>query len=195
LLNDVAVILDKPLVSASALQWEGQLTTYHYGVDGPCYRCLYPRPPPAAAVTNCNDGGVIGALTGILGSLQALEVILVLLGRPNYAKKLYLFDAAAGSSKIVKLRAKCPDCLACGPRAIIYNRMPIDNSIAFCCDAKFSDKPPEMPLPLLLPSDRLTYQAYCAAYSKHPHTLIDVRPLIQYKITSLPSSISNCLFS
>ena len=59
LLNDVAVLLNKPLVSGSALRFEGQLTIYNYK-DGPCYRCLFPKPPPPETVTNCSDGGVLG---------------------------------------------------------------------------------------------------------------------------------------
>lgn len=60
LLNDACVISGKPLVSASALKMEGQLTVYNYD-DGPCYRCIYPKPPPPETVTNCGDGGVLGA--------------------------------------------------------------------------------------------------------------------------------------
>ena len=60
LVNDACVLADRPLVSASALRWEGQMTVYHYR-DGPCYRCLYPTPPDAKFVTNCSDGGVVGA--------------------------------------------------------------------------------------------------------------------------------------
>ena len=60
LLNDVCVLLDKPLVSGSALRFEGQLTVYHHGDQGPCYRCIFPEPPPQGTVTNCSDGGVMG---------------------------------------------------------------------------------------------------------------------------------------
>ena len=66
LINDACVIHGKPLVSGSALQWEGQITVLNY-LEGPCYRCLYPKPPPAAAVTNCSDGGVIGMVPGMIG--------------------------------------------------------------------------------------------------------------------------------
>lgn len=61
LLNDCSVLLRKPLVSGSALMFEGQLTVYNYGVDGPCYRCIFPKPPPPETVQNCGDGGVLGA--------------------------------------------------------------------------------------------------------------------------------------
>lgn len=80
LLNDSCVLSGKPLVSGSALQLEGQLTVYNYK-GGPCYRCIFPSPPPPEAVTNCGDGGVIGAVTGVIGALQALEAIKIILGK------------------------------------------------------------------------------------------------------------------
>ena len=96
LLSDAAAALDTPLVSASALRMEGQLTVYHASLEddkaadeevigwtpthGPCFRCLHPVPPPAASVSNCSDGGVLGVVPGIMGSIQALEVIKILAG-------------------------------------------------------------------------------------------------------------------
>lgn len=73
LLNDACFLCKKPLVSGSALQMEGQLTVYHHG-EGPCYRCLFPVPPPPAAVTNCGEGGVLGVIPGTIGVLQSLQV-------------------------------------------------------------------------------------------------------------------------
>ncbi len=70
LLNDACVLSRKTLVSGSALRFEGQLTTYNYGDEGPCYRCLFPKPPPPECVTNCSEGGVLGVVPGIIGSLQ-----------------------------------------------------------------------------------------------------------------------------
>ena len=66
LINDACCKHHKPLVSGSALQWEGQITVLNYK-QGPCYRCLYPKPPPAACVTNCSDGGVLGMVPGLVG--------------------------------------------------------------------------------------------------------------------------------
>ena len=66
LLNDICIILGKPLVSGSALQLEGQITVYGYH-GGPCYRCMFPEPPPAHTVTNCSDGGVLGMVPGLIG--------------------------------------------------------------------------------------------------------------------------------
>lgn len=114
LLNDVAVLLGKPLISGSALRAEGQLTTYNYR-GGPCYRCLFPSPPPAETVTNCSDGGVLGVVTGIIGSLQALEAIRMILGKEDsYAGRLLLFDGWAGTFRAIKLRPRNPACASCG---------------------------------------------------------------------------------
>ncbi|KAG9471852.1 hypothetical protein GDO78_022503 [Eleutherodactylus coqui] len=79
LINDACVAAHKPLVSASALRWEGQLTVYNHN-GGPCYRCLFPVPPPVETVTNCADGGVLGIVPGIMGCMQALEVLKIASG-------------------------------------------------------------------------------------------------------------------
>ena len=95
LINDVCVLLKLPLVSGSALQWEGQITVLNYK-NGPCYRCLYPQPPPAAAVTNCSDGGVIGMVPGIIGQMQAVEIVKIILDMPleNILwQRMIFFDA------------------------------------------------------------------------------------------------------
>ena len=78
LINDACVIYGKPLVSGSALKWEGQITVLNYK-NGPCYRCLYPNPPPAIAVTSCSDGGVVGMVPGLIGQMQAIEIVKIIL--------------------------------------------------------------------------------------------------------------------
>ena len=81
LINDTCISLQKPLVSGSALRLEGQLTVYGWR-GGPCYRCIFPIPPPPESVTNCGEGGVLGVVTGVIGTLQALEVIKLILSEP-----------------------------------------------------------------------------------------------------------------
>ncbi|KAK4337402.1 hypothetical protein RND71_043349 [Anisodus tanguticus] len=83
IVNDACVVNKKTLVSGSALKFDGQLTVYNYKNETACYRCLYPRAPPAGTVTNCSDGGVLGVVPGIIGSLQALETIKILAGIPS----------------------------------------------------------------------------------------------------------------
>lgn len=80
LLSDTAVALNKPLVSGAAQRFDGQLCIYNLGPDGPCYRCLFPRPPAPEVSGSCEEVGVLGVVTGIIGNLQALETIKVLTG-------------------------------------------------------------------------------------------------------------------
>jgi adenylyltransferase and sulfurtransferase len=81
LLSDTAVLLGKPLVSGAAQRFDGQLCTYNLGPEGPCYRCLFPRPPSSSeAAPSCEETGILGAVTGVIGSLQALEAIKVIVG-------------------------------------------------------------------------------------------------------------------
>lgn len=80
LLSDTAVRLNKPLVSGAAMKLDGQLCIYNLGPDGPCYRCLYPKPPALTTVKTCQEAGVLGSVTGIIGVLQAVECIKLILG-------------------------------------------------------------------------------------------------------------------
>ncbi|XP_043119713.1 adenylyltransferase and sulfurtransferase MOCS3 isoform X2 [Puntigrus tetrazona] len=114
LVNDACVLTGKPLVSASALRMEGQLTVYNYR-GGPCYRCLYPKPPPPETVTNCSDGGVLGVVPGIMGCLQALEVLKIASGqRSSFEKQLLMFDGQEGRFRSIRLRPKQAECAVCG---------------------------------------------------------------------------------
>ncbi|KAG8904084.1 Urmylation protein, partial [Tulasnella sp. 403] len=78
LLSDTAVRLNKPLVSGAALKFDGQLCVYNLGPDGPCYRCIFPKPPPREGEGTCEEVGVLGAVTGVIGTLQALEAVKII---------------------------------------------------------------------------------------------------------------------
>ena len=80
LLSDASVLLNKPLISGAAQKYDGQLCIYNLGIEGPCYRCLFPRPPAPRFLNSCEETGILGAVTGIIGNLQALETIKVLVG-------------------------------------------------------------------------------------------------------------------
>lgn len=80
LLSDAAVALSKPLVSGAAQKYEGQLCVYNYGERGPCYRCLFPIPPPKEVLGSCEESGILGVVTGIIGNMQALETIKLISG-------------------------------------------------------------------------------------------------------------------
>jgi len=112
LVNDACILLGKPNVYGSIFRFEGQVTVFGMP-DGPCYRCLYPEPPPPGLVPSCAEGGVLGVLPGIVGSLQALETIKLIIGRgESLAGRLVLFDALAMKFRELKLRknSHCPMC-------------------------------------------------------------------------------------
>lgn len=112
LVNDVCVKLGIPNVYGSIFRFDGQVSVF-YGTDGPCYRCLFPEPPPPGLVPSCAEGGVLGVLPGIVGSIQASEGLKLLLGIGEPLKgKLMLFNALDMRFDFVKLR-KNPDCVVC----------------------------------------------------------------------------------
>jgi sulfur-carrier protein adenylyltransferase/sulfurtransferase len=113
LVNDACVILGKPNVYGSIFRFEGQITIFGYP-DGPCYRCLYPEPPPPGLVPSCAEGGVLGVLPGIVGTIQAAETLKLIIGKGDpLVGRLLLFDALAMKFRELKLR-KNPDCPVCG---------------------------------------------------------------------------------
>ena len=118
LTNDVAVFLGKPNVFASIYRFDGQVSVF-YAKEGPCYRCLFPEPPPPGLVPSCAEGGVLGVLPGTIGTLQATEALKVLLGIGEpLIGKLLLYNALDMSFDFVKLK-KNPNCRVCGPNADI----------------------------------------------------------------------------
>jgi adenylyltransferase/sulfurtransferase len=118
LTNDVAVMLGKPNVYASIFRFDGQVSVF-YAKEGPCYRCLFPEPPPPGLVPSCAEGGVLGVLPGTIGTLQATEALKVLLGIGEpLIGKLLLYNALDMSFDFVKLK-KNPNCRVCGPNADI----------------------------------------------------------------------------
>ncbi|XP_012264209.2 adenylyltransferase and sulfurtransferase MOCS3 [Athalia rosae] len=185
LLNDACVLAGKPLVSGSALKFEGQLTVYNYG--GPCYRCLFPKPPPPETVTNCGDGGVLGAAVGTIGVLQALEALKIVLRMPGVLSgRLLLFDAAETLFRNVKLRPRNPACSICGETPTIKGLIDYEQF----CGAKANDKNPN--LKLLEDVERISVTDYYELiYLKMKrHVLIDVRSPEEFEICGLRSSVN-----
>ena len=119
LLNDACYFAKKTLVSAAVLRFDGQLATYKPHVGGPCYRCLYPEPPPPGLIPTCEEAGVMGAVAGVMGTLQATEVLKELLGiGDSMAGRLMIYDALAATSRVVKVNPD-PECPLCSPKATI----------------------------------------------------------------------------
>jgi sulfur-carrier protein adenylyltransferase/sulfurtransferase len=118
LVNDACVLLGKPNVYGSIFRFEGQATVFGYP-GGPCYRCLYPEPPPPGLVPSCAEGGVLGVLPGIVGSIQAMESIKLILGTGEpLVGRLLLFDALAMRFRELKLKRN-PECPMCGDHRTI----------------------------------------------------------------------------
>ena len=116
LLNDASVRLRKPVVSASILSFDGQISTF-VPFEGPCYRCLYPTPPPAEMAPSCSANGVLGVMAGTMGTLQANEVIKLVLGVGDpLVGRLLLYEALGSRFTELKVR-RDPDCPICGEHA------------------------------------------------------------------------------
>ncbi|HQT76955.1 MAG TPA: molybdopterin-synthase adenylyltransferase MoeB [Rhodopila sp.] len=121
LVADACALAKKTLVSAAVLRFEGQLSVFKPHEGGPCYRCLYPEPPPPGAVPTCSEAGVLGAVTGVMGTLQATEVLKEILGiGETLSGRLLVWDALESRFRTVKLRPD-PACALCGPAATIHD--------------------------------------------------------------------------
>jgi adenylyltransferase/sulfurtransferase len=118
LVNDACVMLKKPLVSGAILRFEGQVTTIQSD-NGPCYRCLFEVPPPPGLVPSCQEAGVLGVLPGVVGALQATEVLKLILGKGKpLSGQLLIYDALGVNFRKVKI-PKNPDCAICGEKPTI----------------------------------------------------------------------------
>jgi adenylyltransferase/sulfurtransferase len=116
--NDACVLAGKPNIYGSIFRFEGQASVF-WADRGPCYRCLYPEPPPPGLVPSCAEGGVLGVLPGIIGAIQATEAIKIILGAPDIlVNRLLLFDAWRMRFRELKLR-KNPECPVCGDHPTI----------------------------------------------------------------------------
>nr|WP_294506453.1 molybdopterin-synthase adenylyltransferase MoeB [uncultured Rhodopila sp.] len=115
LVSDACVLAQRTLVSAAVLRFEGQLSVFKPHTGGPCYRCLYPEPPPDGLVPACSEAGVLGAVTGVMGTLQATEVLKEILGiGETLSGRLLVWDALDTRFRTIKLKPD-PACAACGP--------------------------------------------------------------------------------
>jgi adenylyltransferase/sulfurtransferase len=148
LVNDACVLLGKPNVYGSIFRFEGQATVFGYP-GGPCYRCLYPEPPPPGLVPSCAEGGVLGVLPGIIGSLQAMETIKLIIGQgSSLVGRLLLFDALEMRFRELKLR-KNPDCPLCGERRTIHALIDYQEF----CGIRAEEAAPKVDVPEISPRD------------------------------------------
>lgn len=119
LVSDACVLARRTLVSAAVLRFDGQLSTFKPHAGGPCYRCLHPAPPPDGLIPSCGEAGILGAVTGVMGSLQAAEVLKEIMGiGESLSGRLLIWDALATRIRTVTLR-RDPVCPACGDHSTL----------------------------------------------------------------------------
>lgn len=214
LISDTCVLLQKPLVSASALRTDGQLMVLNNPPlpagdtrGGPCYRCVFPKPPPAELVVSCGDGGILGPVVGTMGVLQALEAIKVLTRDSKHSSQdapseaeppsLVIFSAYANPMfRTIRLRTRKPKCAACSPLATVTAEALDSGSldyVQFCGTVS--------PIDALSANERISADNYAKLRSevnlssgKEPsndnHILVDVRERVQYDLCHLENSIN-----
>jgi adenylyltransferase/sulfurtransferase len=174
LINDACVLLNKPNVYASIFRFEGQATIFA-AEGGPCYRCLYPEPPPPGLVPSCAEGGVLGILPGVVGLLQATEVVKLILGAGEpLVGRLLLYDALAMKFRELKLRRN-PECLcATGQVKLIDYEQ-------FCGIPKQPEPPP-------MSAEISPKEVKALIDAKENFVLIDVREPHEFQIGRIPTS-------
>lgn len=188
LLSDTAVLLGKPLISGAAQRFDGQLCTYNLGPEGPCYRCLFPKPPSPGATPTCEETGIVGAVTGVIGSLQALEAIKIIVGLQDGPPSMLVYSALGTppfrSIKLRKRRASCP---ACGTEGQKVGTIEGIDYVQFCG----GDRPDWESLGLRpgTADSRITANELRDIISSKSVRIIDVRPKTEFGICHLPLSI------
>jgi len=176
LVNDACVLLGKPNVYGSIFRFEGQATVFAYQ-GGPCYRCLYPEPPPPGLVPSCAEGGVLGILPGTVGLIQATETVKLILGIGEpLVGRLLLYDALAMRFRELKLRRN-PECPACGDHPTI--RELIDYQ-------QFCGIPNQQHEPIAAEGDIDPVEVKAKIDRGDPFVLIDVREPHEYQICKIP---------
>ncbi|GIG58277.1 adenylyltransferase/sulfurtransferase MoeZ [Longispora fulva] len=179
LVNDAAVLLGKPYVWGSIYRFDGQASVF-WAEHGPCYRCLYPEPPPPGMVPSCAEGGVLGVLCASIGSIQVTETIKLLtgIGEPLVGR-LMVYDALEMSYRQVKVR-KDPNCALCGENPTVTGLIDYDD---FCgaVSAEAQEAAHGSTITALELRDMLA--------SEKPPYLVDVREPAEYEIVSIPGSV------
>lgn len=204
LISDICVLLSKPLISASAFQTSGQLITLNdhdrklQSAESrrPCYRCVFPKPPPPESVVGCGEGGIVGPVVGVMGVLQALEAIKVIT-RPPVSVPLegarpttmLIFSAGMGDGDIsfrtVRLKGRKKDCFACGDTPSLTMEL-LESSmdyVQFCGVIE--------PVNVLKPEERVSVEEYRRALEgPGSNVLLDVREAEHFSLCHIDSSVN-----
>jgi adenylyltransferase/sulfurtransferase len=177
LVNDACVLLKKPNVYGSIFRFEGQATVFAYE-DGPCYRCLYPEPPPPGLVPSCAEGGVLGILPGAIGVIQATEAVKIILGQGETLKgRLLLYNALNMRFRELKLR-RDPACPVCGDHPTVTKLIDYQQ---FC-----GLKPPANAAGADEAVDAIGLKRMIDSGARF--TLVDVREPYEYQIARIPGA-------
>lgn len=179
--NDISVFLKKPNIYGSIFRFDGQCTVFAPHLGGPCYRCMFPEPPPPGMVPSCAEGGVLGVLPGIIGVMQAIEAVKLIMGiGQSLIGRLVHFDALNLKFREFKLR-KDPKCPVCGDHPTITELIDYDQ---FCGipDAKAAEEE-ESHVPHITAPELKAKQERGDAF-----VLIDVREPFEYDICRIPGS-------
>src|SRR5689334_17515733 len=180
LVNDACVLLGKPNVYGSIFRFEGQATVFAYP-GGPCYRCLYPEPPPPGLVPSCAEGGVLGILPGIIGLIQATEAVKLILGVGEpLVGRLVLYDALAMRFRELKLRRN-PECPVCGDHPTVTKLIDYQEF----CGIPHHEPPPA---PGVKDGEIDPVEVKAMMDRGSPFLLLDVREPHEYLICSIPGS-------
>jgi adenylyltransferase/sulfurtransferase len=180
LINDYCVLNNKPYVYGSIFQFEGQVSVFD-AKNGPCYRCIFPTPPPPGLIPTCGEGGVFGVLPGTIGTIQATEVIKLVLGIGESAKgKLYLYDALDLSLQDIQLK-KNPSCPICGNNPEITS---LTDTEIFCA----THSALEDPIPETWEMD--AFELDSALKNNEKIQIIDVRNPVELEIVEIPGAIN-----
>jgi adenylyltransferase/sulfurtransferase len=208
LISDTCVLLGKPLVSASALRIDGQLMVLNNPplppgdvAGGPCYRCVFPKPPPPESVVSCGDGGILGPVVGVMGVLQALEAIKLLTLQPSSGPveppSLLIFSAYSNPMfRTIRLRTRKAKCVACSAQSTISAEALQSGSldyVQFCGSVG--------PVTALTPQERISPDNFAklrlgvnpftgTVSSQDSHILVDTREEVQYELGNIEGSIN-----
>jgi adenylyltransferase/sulfurtransferase len=179
--NDVCVLMKKPNIYGSIFRFDGQCTVFAPHLGGPCYRCMFPEPPPPGMVPSCAEGGVLGVLPGLIGVMQAIEAIKLIIGiGDSLIGRLVSFDALKLRFKEFKIR-KDPNCPICGDHPTIHELIDYDQ---FCgipqADAEAAK---ELEVPTITATELKT-----KIDRKEKFVLVDVREPFEYDISRIPGS-------
>ena len=185
LVNDASVMLDKPNVYGSIFRFEGQASVFHHA-QGPCYRCLYPEPPPPGLVPSCAEGGVLGVLPGLVGLIQATEGIKLLLGLgDSLSGRLLLVNALKMSFRELKVRRN-PNCPLCGDDPTIRELIDYDQ---FCGVPAASRTAKPVDRPQQTPWDISVAELKQLRDTRANFFLLDVREPHEYTICNLGGTL------